>query len=59
MEESKQFKLKDKVDDHNIVHLPINYIPQGLVPMEELFDYNDILSSLPKRSKTLLSKRKK
>ena len=42
MEESKQLKLKDKVVDQNIVQLPSNYIPWGLVPMEELFDHNDI-----------------
>ena len=42
MEESKQLKLKDKVADQNIVQLPNNYIPQGLLPLEELFDHNDI-----------------
>ena len=42
MEESKQLKLKDKVVDQNIVQLPNKYIPQGLVPLEELFDPNDI-----------------
>ena len=42
MEESKQLKLKDKVDDQNIVQFPTNYIPRGLVPLEELFDRNDI-----------------
>ena len=42
MEESKQPKLKDKVADQNIVQLPSNYIPRGLVPLEELFDHNDI-----------------
>ena len=42
MEESKQFKLKDKVTEQNIVQLPSNYIPRGLVPLEELFDHNDI-----------------
>ena len=42
MEESKELKLKDKVADQNIVQLPSNYIPQGLVPFEELFDHNDI-----------------
>ena len=42
MEESKQLKLKDKVVDQNIVQLPSNYIPRGLVPLEELFDHNDI-----------------
>ena len=42
MEESKQLKLKDKVADQNIVQLPNNYIPCGLVPLEELFDHNEI-----------------
>ena len=42
MEESKQLKLKDKVADQNIVQFPSNYIPWGLVPLEELFDHNDI-----------------
>ena len=42
MEESQQLKLKDKVADQNIVQLPNNYIPQGLIPFEEMFDHNDI-----------------
>ena len=42
MEESKQLKLREKVTDQNIVQFPSNYIPQGLVPLEELFDHNDI-----------------
>ena len=36
MEESQQLKLKDKVAYLNIVQLPSNYIPQGLVPLEEI-----------------------
>ena len=42
MEESQQLKLKDKVVDQNIVQLPSNYIHWGLVPLEDLFDHNDI-----------------
>ena len=42
MEESHRFELKDKVGYQNIVQLPSNYIPQGLVPLEELFDHNDV-----------------
>ena len=42
LEESKQLKLKDKVTEQNIVQLPSNYIPRGLVPLEELFDHNDM-----------------
>ena len=34
--------MKDKVADQNIVQLPSNYIPQGLAPLEEMFDHNDI-----------------
>ena len=49
MEESKQLKLKDKVTEQNIVQLPSNYIPRGLVPLEELFDHNDILFKLSKK----------
>ena len=42
IEESQQLKFKDKVVDENIVQLPSNYIPRGMVPLEELFDHNDI-----------------
>ena len=42
MEESKQLNLKDQVANQNIVQFPNNYIPRGLVPLEELFDHNDI-----------------
>ena len=49
MEESKQLKLKDKVVDQNIVQFPSNYIPRGLVPLEELLDHNDIPLKLAKK----------
>ena len=49
MEESQQLKLKDKVADQNIVQLPNNYIPRGLVPLEEIFDENDIPFKLVKK----------
>ena len=49
LEESKNLKLKDKVAEHNIVQLPNNYIPRGLVPLEELFDHNDIPLKLAKK----------
>ena len=42
MEESQQLKLKDKVADKDIVQLPNNYIPWGLVPLENIFYHNDI-----------------
>ena len=42
MEEDQKLKLKDKIAYQNIVQLPSNYIPRGLVPLEESFDHNDI-----------------
>ena len=58
MEESKQLKLKDKVADQNIVQLPNNYIPWGLVPLEELFDHNDIPFKPAKKEKDLVIQEK-
>ena len=54
MEESKKLKLKDKVGDQNIVQFPSNYIPRGLVPLEELFDHNDVPFKHVKREKDLV-----
>lgn len=34
--------LKQKVADHDIIQFPNNYIPKGLVPLEKLFDQNDV-----------------
>ena len=33
----------NKIAEHNIVHLPNNHIPRGLVPLERIFDRNDVL----------------
>ena len=35
--------------EHNIVQLPSNHIPRGLVPLEEFFDHNDIPFNPSKR----------
>ena len=51
MEESHRPKLKEKVGKQNIVQLPSNHIPQGLVPLEELFDHNDVPFKPVKRDK--------
>jgi len=32
----------NKIVDHQIVQLPKNHIPKGLVPLERLFDRNDV-----------------
>jgi hypothetical protein len=33
----------NKIVDHHIVHLPSKHIPKGLVPLERLFDRNDVV----------------
>jgi len=33
----------NKIVDHQIIQLPSNYIPRGLVPLERLFDGNDVV----------------
>jgi hypothetical protein len=33
----------NKIANHHIVHLPSNHIPKGLVPLEILFDGNDVV----------------
>jgi hypothetical protein len=33
----------NKIVDHHIVQLPSNHIPKGLVPLEILFDINDVV----------------
>jgi ribonuclease HI len=35
-------ELLDKVADHQIIQLPSNHIPRGLIPLERLFDGNDV-----------------
>jgi hypothetical protein len=51
VEESKKPKLKRKMGQHDIVQLPNNYIPQGLVPLEKLFDHNDVPYKPAKKEK--------
>ena len=53
MEESQRLKSGDKIGNHNIVQLPSNYIPQGLVPLEEIFDHNDVPFKPAEREKDL------
>jgi hypothetical protein len=36
----------NKIADHQIVQLPSNHIPKGLVPLERLFDNNDVVIGL-------------
>ena len=42
MEEFIQSKLKTEIDRESIIQLPNNHIPKGLVPLEMLFDLNDM-----------------
>jgi len=32
----------NKISNHHIIHLPSNHIPKGIVPLERLFDGNDV-----------------
>ena len=51
VEESQRLKLKEKMGKHNIVQLPSNHIPRGLVPLENLFDHNNFPFKPVKREK--------
>jgi ribonuclease HI len=35
-------EFSNKIVDHHIVQLPSNHIPKGLVPLERIFDSNDV-----------------
>jgi ribonuclease HI len=41
-EDSQADSFLNKIVDHHIVQLPSNHIPKGLVPLERLFDNNDV-----------------
>jgi hypothetical protein len=41
-EDSQEDIFLNKIVDHHIVQLPSNHIPKGLVPLERLFDNNDV-----------------
>jgi ribonuclease HI len=45
-DEVEQPKLKSKIAAHEIVQLSTNRIPKGLVPLERLFDNNDVAVKL-------------
>jgi hypothetical protein len=34
--------LQDNIDGHKIIEMKTNHFPKGLVPLERLFDHNDI-----------------
>jgi len=42
LEESPQSQLRNKIGKDSIVQLPNNHIPKGLIPIEILFDQNDV-----------------
>jgi hypothetical protein len=35
-------KFLNKIASHQIIQLPSNHIPKGLIPLERLFDGNDV-----------------
>jgi len=48
-EEDNKPKLRSRIGAHEIVQLPTNRIPKGLVPLEKLFDHNDVAIKLEKK----------
>ena len=40
--ENPQSQLRNKIGKNSIVQLPSNHIPKGLIPLERLFDHNDV-----------------
>ena len=42
-------KLRSKIGAHEIVQFSTNRIPKGLVPLERLFDNNDVVVKLEKK----------
>ena len=48
-EEVGKSKFKSKIGAHEIVQLPSNRIPKGLVPLEKLFDHNDVAFKVEKK----------
>jgi ribonuclease HI len=48
-EEAQKPKFRNKIGSHEIVQLSTNRIPKGLVPLEKLFDHNDVAIKLEKK----------
>lgn len=48
-EEGSKPRLKNRFGSHEIIQLPTNKIPKGLVPLEKLFDHNDVAIKLEKK----------
>jgi len=42
LQETPQSQLRNKIEKDSIVQLPSNHIPKGLIPLEILFDQNDV-----------------
>lgn len=48
-EKAEKPKFRNKIGSHEIVQLSTNKIPKGLVPLENLFDHNDVAIKLEKK----------
>ena len=48
-QKSKNPKFRRKLGAHEIVQLSTNKIPKGLIPLEKLFDSNDVVVKLEKK----------
>jgi hypothetical protein len=54
-EKTQRPKFRNKIGDHEIVQLSTNRIPKGLVPLERLFDHNDVAIKLEKEEDSNVS----
>jgi hypothetical protein len=50
LEDKKESPLLKTLVGHNIVELKTNHIPKGLVPLERLFDSNDVYKGASMKS---------
>ena len=41
-EKAKNKKFKNMIGGKDIIHLKSNFIPRGMIPLENLFDQNDV-----------------
>ena len=44
--DERQKNLKNRIGGKGIIQLKINFIPNGLILLEKLFDHNDVAKNL-------------
>jgi len=46
-EDKQNLSFQNLIGGHKIMQLPTNHIPKGLVPLERIFDHNDVPTKAP------------